>query len=59
MKFDTKVLHSAIKPNPLIGSILPPLYQTATYVLKEGGRDKGFDYTRSTNPTRLTKMVLA
>ena len=52
MKFDTKVLHAAIKPDPVTGSILPPLHQTATYVLEEVGKDKGFDYTRSTNPTR-------
>tara|TARA_B100001996_G_scaffold215869_1_gene165932 strand:+ start:40 stop:1182 length:1143 start_codon:yes stop_codon:yes gene_type:complete len=52
MKFDTKVLHAAIKPEPLTGSILPPLHQTATYVLEEVGKDKGFDYTRSANPTR-------
>ncbi len=52
MKFDTKVLHAAIEPEPLTGSILPPLHQTATYVLEEVGKDKGFDYTRSANPTR-------
>ena len=52
MKFDTKVLHAAIKPEPLTGSILPPLDQTATYVLEEVGKDKGYDYTRSANPTR-------
>jgi cystathionine beta-lyase/cystathionine gamma-synthase len=31
---------------------LPPIYETATYVLEEIGKDKGFDYTRSSNPTR-------
>ena len=52
MKFGTKVIHAAIKPDPVTGSILPPLHQTATYVLEEVGKDKGFDYTRSANPTR-------
>ena len=52
MKFDTKVIHAAIKPDPITGSILPPLHQTATYVLEKVGKDKGFDYTRSANPTR-------
>ena len=52
MKFGTKVIHAAIKPDPTTGSILPPLHQTATYVLEEVGKDKGFDYTRSANPTR-------
>ena len=54
MKFDTKVLHAAIKPDPITGSILPPLHQTATYVLEEVGKDKGFDYTRSANPTPVS-----
>jgi len=52
MKFDTKVVHAGIRPDPTTGSIIPPIYQTATYVLDEVGRDKGFDYTRSSNPTR-------
>ena len=52
MKFDTKVVRAGITPDPTTGSILPPIYETATYVLDEVGRDKGFDYTRSSNPTR-------
>ncbi len=52
MKFDTKVVRAGITPDPTTGSIVPPLYQTATYVLEEVGTDKGFDYTRSSNPTR-------
>ena len=52
MKFDTKVVRAGIVPDPTTGSILPPIYETATYVLPEVGRDKGFDYTRSSNPTR-------
>ncbi len=52
MKFDTLVVHAGITPDPTTGSIVPPIYQTATYVLDEVGRDKGFDYTRSANPTR-------
>ena len=52
MKFDTKGVRAGIKPDPTTGSIVPPLYQTATYVLDEVGKDKGFDYTRSSNPTR-------
>ena len=34
------------------GAIVPPIYETATYVLPEVGTNKGFDYTRSSNPTR-------
>ena len=52
MKFDTKVVRAGINPDPTTGSILPPIYETATYVLPEVGRDRGFDYTRSSNPTR-------
>ncbi len=52
MKFDTKIVRAGITPDPTTGSILPPIYETATYVLEEIGKDKGFDYTRSSNPTR-------
>ena len=52
MKFDTKVVRAGIDPDPTTGAIVPPIYQTATYVLPEVGRDLGFDYTRSANPTR-------
>ena len=52
MKFDTRVVRAEIEPDPTTGSVVPPIYQTATYVLPEVGRDKGYDYTRSSNPTR-------
>ena len=60
MKFDTKVVQAGMTPAPTPGAILPPLYQTATYVLEEVGKDKGFDYTRSSNPTRqVMEEILA
>ena len=52
MRFDTKCVRAAMAPDPTTGAIVPPLYQSATYVLPEIGRDLGFDYTRSANPTR-------
>ena len=52
MKRDTAIIHAGINPDPTTGSIIPPIYETATYVLPEVGRDLGFDYTRSSNPTR-------
>jgi cystathionine beta-lyase/cystathionine gamma-synthase len=52
VKFDTKVVRAGITPDPTTGSIVPPIYSTATYVLDEVGKDKGFDYTRASNPTR-------
>ncbi|MCH2428300.1 MAG: PLP-dependent aspartate aminotransferase family protein [Candidatus Thalassarchaeum sp.] len=52
MNFDTNAVRGKSKPDPTTGAIIPPIYQTATYVLEEVGKDKGFDYTRSSNPTR-------
>ncbi len=54
MKFDTACVRAGITPDPTTGAIVPPIYQTATYVLEEVGVTKGFDYTRSSNPTRQT-----
>lgn len=54
MKFATKAVRAGISPDPTTGAIIPPVYQTATFVLEEIGKDKGFDYTRSSNPTRAT-----
>ncbi len=54
MKFDTKVVRAGIEPCPSTGAIVPPIYQSATYVLPEVGESLGFDYTRSSNPTRQT-----
>ncbi len=52
MKFDTRCVRAAIEPDPTTGAIVPPIYQSATFVLPEIGKDRGFDYTRSSNPTR-------
>ncbi|HAA55293.1 MAG TPA: cystathionine gamma-synthase [Myxococcales bacterium] len=60
MKFDTKVVRATIEPDPTTGAIVPPIYQTATYVLPKVGESKGYDYTRSSNPTRAQlESVLA
>ena len=53
MEFETKAIHISQEPDPTTGSIIPPIYQTSTFVLEEIGKDKGFDYTRASNPTRL------
>jgi cystathionine beta-lyase/cystathionine gamma-synthase len=52
MKFATKAVRAGISPDPTTGAIVPPIYQTSTYVLEEVGKDKGYDYTRASNPTR-------
>ena len=54
MRFDTRCVRAGITPDPTTGAIVPPIFQSATFVLEEVGRDKGFDYTRSSNPTRQT-----
>ncbi|MFH1681159.1 MAG: aminotransferase class I/II-fold pyridoxal phosphate-dependent enzyme, partial [Candidatus Eisenbacteria bacterium] len=52
MRFETKTVRAGVAPDPTTGAIVPPIYQTATYVLEEVGKNKGFDYTRASNPTR-------
>jgi len=52
LKLDTKIVRSSSKPDKTTGAVVPPIYQTATYVLEEVGKDKGFDYTRASNPSR-------
>lgn len=52
MKFSTKVIHVGGEPDPTTGAIMPPIYQTSTYVQSSPGEHKGYEYTRSHNPTR-------
>jgi cystathionine gamma-lyase len=52
MKFETKVIHVGGEPDPTTGAIMPPIYQTSTYVQSSPGEHRGYEYTRSHNPTR-------
>ena len=52
IKFDTKVIHSGLETDPTTGSIITPVYQTSTYVQSRPGVNKGFEYSRTANPTR-------
>ena len=52
IKFDTKVIHSGLETDPTTGSIITPIYQTSTYVQSRPGVNKGFEYSRTANPTR-------
>lgn len=52
MKFETKVIHVGGEPDPTTGAIMPPIFQTSTYVQSSPGEHKGYEYTRSHNPTR-------
>ncbi|MCZ6651319.1 MAG: PLP-dependent aspartate aminotransferase family protein [Acidobacteria bacterium] len=53
MGFCTDAIHAGQEPDPATGAVSVPIYQTSTYAQIELGRDKGFDYARSINPTRL------
>jgi len=52
MKFGTKAIHAGVKPDPVSGAIMTPIYQTSTYVQSAPGRHKGYEYARTQNPTR-------
>jgi cystathionine beta-lyase len=52
MRFGTKVLHAGLEPDPATGAIMTPIYQTSTYVQAAPGDHKGFEYSRTGNPTR-------
>ena len=51
--FSTRAIHAGQEPDPSTGAIMTPIYQTSTYVQQSPGVHKGFDYSRSINPTRL------
>jgi cystathionine beta-lyase/cystathionine gamma-synthase len=48
----TRVIHAGQSPDPSTGAIMTPIYQTSTYVQQSPGKHKGYDYSRSINPTR-------
>lgn len=48
----TRVIHVGGEPDPTTGAIMPPIYQTSTYVQSSPGEHLGYEYTRSHNPTR-------
>ncbi len=52
MHFNTKVIHAGVHPDPETGAIMTPIYQTSTYVQKWPGEHKGYEYSRTHNPTR-------
>ncbi|MDQ4141399.1 MAG: cystathionine gamma-synthase [Bacteroidota bacterium] len=52
MKFGTKTIHAGVFPDPSTGAIMTPIYQTSTYVQKSPGDHKGYEYSRTHNPTR-------
>jgi cystathionine beta-lyase/cystathionine gamma-synthase len=52
MKFATRAIHAGMEPDPATGAIIPPIYQTSTFVQAAPGNNKGYEYARSQNPTR-------
>ena len=52
MNLATKFIHAGAEPDPSTGAIMTPIYQTSTYVQEAPGKNKGFEYARSQNPTR-------
>jgi cystathionine beta-lyase len=52
MKFGTKAIHAGLEPDPATGAIMTPIYQTSTYVQAAPGDHKGYEYSRTQNPTR-------
>jgi cystathionine gamma-lyase len=52
-EFATRAIHAGQEPDPTTGAIMTPIYATSTYVQESPGKHKGYDYSRSINPTRL------
>jgi cystathionine gamma-lyase len=52
MRFDTLAIHAGQAPDPTTGAIMTPVYLTSTYVQAGPGEHKGFEYSRTQNPTR-------
>ncbi|MDD2717801.1 MAG: cystathionine gamma-synthase [Candidatus Wallbacteria bacterium] len=52
MKFETRAIHDGQQPDPLTGAVIVPVYQTSTYHQEAIGKHKGYEYSRTGNPTR-------
>ncbi len=59
MKFNTKAIHAGQQPEETSGAVMPPIFQTSTYVQEAPNVNKGYDYARVGNPTRtaLEKLI--
>ena len=55
--FDTRAIHAGQEPDPTTGAIMTPIYTSSTYVQESPGVHKGYDYSRSINPTRKALEV--
>lgn len=52
MKFETKVIHAGVEPDAATGAVMTPIFQTSTYAQVSPGEHKGYEYSRTDNPTR-------
>jgi cystathionine beta-lyase/cystathionine gamma-synthase len=60
MRFDTRAIHAAQDADPATGALIPPICQTSTFVQESPGVHRGYDYSRTNNPTRrMLERVLA
>ncbi len=50
--FETRAIHAGQPPDPTTGSVIPPVYLTSTYIQEQVGVTKGYEYSRTGNPTR-------
>jgi cystathionine beta-lyase/cystathionine gamma-synthase len=51
-RFETRAIHEGQAPDPATGAVIPPIYQTSTYAQSAPASHKGYDYSRTANPTR-------
>lgn len=52
LRFGTRCIHAGQSPDPTTGAVMPPIYTTSTYAQSSPGVHKGYDYSRTANPTR-------
>jgi cystathionine gamma-synthase len=55
--FETRAIHEGQEPDPATGAITVPIYQTSTFVQEAVGENKGYDYARTSNPTRTALQL--
>ena len=56
-KIETRVIHAGQTPDPTTGAVMTPIYATSTYVQSSPGKHKGYEYSRTGNPTRLMRYA--
>jgi cystathionine beta-lyase/cystathionine gamma-synthase len=52
MRFETLAIHAGERPDRTFGAVSVPIYQTSTFVFEDAGKTRGYDYSRTSNPTR-------